>query len=311
MTLAYTIDQLTRETQLLVSELAILSDLIAGEGAGVRALGLAPDSPFAISRHPDDLSEVRTMAIYSHIERLERYVQQQEWADEVPGDLSALDLIVGRVFSPAVIADYAQERADYAETIIPGPFETGAGDIPAGMFYSGILAQLVNLARARLKVDTGERLTLADIALLLDVREATVVTNAHRKNFPTVEDDNRRYAEPSEVLPWMLKQGYRPTRRPGPDSARVEPASEDGGIVFVPVARDGTWFGPQCRSGGRFTIGAKGEEVKYTDYFEALDALAKMSTPRWRRPNQQGNFGIVSGVRFDRKRRADLECELG
>ena len=317
MPLIYTADQLFRETQLLATELALLVDYTVGEGAGVRALGLNPAGDFAQSRHPDDLGEVRGMAVWEHIRRVENYVQHQEWHEAVPADTHSLGLIVERTFSPAVIAEYEAERADADADAdaIPGALEEGAGDVPLGFFHRGILADLVARARARLKVDEGERLTMADIALLLDVKEPTVVTNAHRKNFASVEDCHRRYAEPADALPWMIKQGYLPTRRSSGEAALAAaeaPANTEAGdeILFVPVARDGTWFSPECRSGGRYTIGAKGEEVKVTDYFEALSALVKMPTPRWRRANAEGNRGIVSGVRFDRIRRAELQRAL-
>lgn len=315
MTLIYTADQLFRETQLLATELALLVDYAIGEGAGVRALALDAAGDFAQSRHPDDLDEVRGMAVWQHIRRVEDYVQHQEWHEAVPADTHSLGLIVERTFSPAVIAEYEAERADADADAIPGAFEEGAGDVPVGFFHRGILADLVALARARLKVDEGERLTMADIALLLDVKEPTVVTNAHRKNFASVEDGNRRYAEPADALPWMIKQGYLPTRRSSGEAAPAAaevPADAKAGdnLLFVPVARDGTWFSPECRSGGRYTVGAKGEEVKFTDYFEALAALVKMPTPRWRRPNANGIPGIVAGVRFDRVSRAELERAL-
>lgn len=315
MTLSYTSDQLFRETQLLATELALLADYIVGEGAGLRALGVAQDSDFGQSLHPDMLHEVGGMAVWQHISRLERYVQAQEWHESVPTDTHSLGLIVERTFSPAVIAEYEVEKVEADPVDIPGAFESGAGVVPVGFFHRGILADLVALARARLKVDQGERLTMADIALLLGVKEPTVVTNAHRKNFASVEDGNRRYAEPAEALPWMIKQGYVPTRVPEaevatpstPMSSRAESGDD---LLFVPVARDGAWFSPGCRSGGRYTIGAKGEEVKFTNYFDALEALVRMPTPRWRRANADGNRGIVSGIRFDRIRRTELERAL-
>ena len=309
--MSYTADQLTREAQLLVTELALLADFVIGEGAGLRALGLKPTAAFAQSRHPDDLHKIHELDVFEHIERIERYVRDQQWSQEVPSDVSALRVAVERTFSPAVVNAYEQEREESGEINVPAPFDAGATDIPLGYFHRGILANLVAKATARLKVDQNERLTMADIAMLIDVREPTIVTNAHRKNFPTVEDGNRRYAEPFEALPWMQKQGYISTRMPASDSDVVrEPEPKNSEMVFVPVARDGSWFGPDCRSGGRFTIGAKGSEVKYTDYFAALDALLKMPTPHWRRPNAHGIHGIVTGVHFDRMRRTDLEHAL-
>ena len=53
-------------------------------------------------------------------------------------------------------------------------------------------------------------------------------------------------------------------------------------------------------------IGAKGEEVSYPSFNEALSALQKMATPRWRRPNEAGNWGIVSGRDWKRIERHQL-----
>lgn len=313
MSLTYTTDQLIRETQLLVTELALLADFVIGEEAGIRALGLDADSDFAKSRHPDDLREITNMALFEHVARVERYVRHQEWTPEIPMDVSALRLAVERTFSPAVLEGYTMERQADGEVDVLDAHEIDAGEVPLGYLHRGILGDLVAHATARLKVDQGERLTMADIALLLDVREPTVITNAHRKNFPTVEDENRRYAEPADALPWMQKQGYVPTKElPEVSKAarEAEPVREIDDVVFVPVARDGSWFGPDCRVAGRFTIGAKGAEQKYTDYFAALEALVRMPTPRWRRRNVNGIPGIVAGVRFDRMSRVDLQRAL-
>ena len=76
--------------------------------------------------------------------------------------------------------------------------------------------------------------------------------------------------------------------------------------VFVPVASDRTRFEPGTRRDQGYQIGAKGAEVYVTDYFEALGLLSRQATPRWRRPNEAGNWGIVSAVSWERVRRADL-----
>jgi hypothetical protein len=68
--------------------------------------------------------------------------------------------------------------------------------------------------------------------------------------------------------------------------------------ALLPVARDGTCFHPGLIRSGEFTVGEKGEEQRYDSFTEALQALRQMSVPRWRRPNEQGNWGIVSGIRW-------------
>src|SRR5690606_40172796 len=99
--------------------------------------------------------------------------------------------------------------------------------------------------------------------------------------------------------PWLIQNGYLPTQgkdepmSAGPTSERVED------YLFVPVARDGSIFAPSCALGGRFTIGEKGSETKFDSYTDALEALQRMPTPRWRRPGQKGSAGDVAGWRGD------------
>ncbi|MBG1232574.1 hypothetical protein F8B91_09515 [Aestuariivirga litoralis] len=78
-------------------------------------------------------------------------------------------------------------------------------------------------------------------------------------------------------------------------------------VVFVPVARDGSWFHPvECRNARGYTVGSKGSEAPIADYFEALKLLAKAPTPSWRRPNENGHWGIVAGYQWARKEASEL-----
>lgn len=79
---------------------------------------------------------------------------------------------------------------------------------------------------------------------------------------------------------------------PAAHSTEMEPS------FLVPVAADGSAFGPELARKGRYTVGAKGSELKFDDFDEALKALRKMATPRWRRPNAAGNWGIVCGLEW-------------
>jgi hypothetical protein len=315
VTLSYTADQLTREVQLLLTEINLLVDAAIGEDAGLRALDIAPDTDFASSKHPDDLTDLHRYEVWQHVEQIERYVKQQTWADHIGSDIIWLSTLVERVFSPAVLNAYEKSRrANPAPDPLPEAFDKDAGDIDLGHFHNGILAALVAHAAARYKLDTGERLTMGEIALLLDVREATVVTNAHRKNFASIEEGNRRYAEPDAVIHWMTKNGYQPTikggsptsPKPGRDAATQQAGDE---IIFVPVARDGHWFNPGDRHDGRYVIGAGKQERRFKDYYQALDALLRMPTPRWRTKTDEV-AGIAFGVRFDRVSRAELDLEI-
>lgn len=85
-----------------------------------------------------------------------------------------------------------------------------------------------------------------------------------------------------------------------PAAVGVAPASEGPrpSAGFVPVARDGSWFSPDLLRAGAYRIGPKGEEIVVETYAEALDQLRLMKSPHWRRPNSNGNWGIVTGVRW-------------
>ena len=81
-----------------------------------------------------------------------------------------------------------------------------------------------------------------------------------------------------------------------------------GQVLFVPVAKDGSWFDPvSCRRSGGYTIGPRGAEEPVHEYQEALARLWRMPVPYWRRPNSAGNWGIVAGISWQRKPLADLD----
>lgn len=66
----------------------------------------------------------------------------------------------------------------------------------------------------------------------------------------------------------------------------------------VPIASDGTHFGPHLCHNGEYVVGDKLDERKFTDFNQALAYLKAQPTARWRRPNPKGNRGIVSAVEW-------------
>lgn len=301
-------DLLDREVRLAITHLALLTEWAIGDDASLRMLDLPGDSHFPDTRHPDELPPVTDYEIGRRISTLEAYVHAQRWADTVAADIQQLRFVVEGVFPPSVVAAYEAEKAGGEWEHVPAPFEEGAGDVPLGYFHNGLMTQLVDLAAARLKVDQDEPLTMGEIALLTGKRDATVTTTAYRKVFPTYEHDGKRYAATADVLPWLVQNGYLPTQGKDEaiDSSPTPEHVED--YLFVPVARDGSIFAPSCASGGRFTIGEKGSETRFDSYIDALEALQRMPTPRWRRPGPKGVPGIVAGVRFERLARSRVEA---
>lgn len=102
-----------------------------------------------------------------------------------------------------------------------------------------------------------------------------------------------------EEVPIKVVVGQGGEARPAIASDRREIFSL-APAVLVPVASDGTWFGPHLLRAGQFTVGEKGGEQRLDSFEQALSALAAMDVPRWRRPNAKGNWGIVSGTRWAR-----------
>lgn len=68
--------------------------------------------------------------------------------------------------------------------------------------------------------------------------------------------------------------------------------------LFVPYAADGTCFHPGLKKAGKFTVGAKEDEATFDDYEAALEYLRQMGQAKWRRPNVNGNWGVVEAVRW-------------
>lgn len=306
--MTYSPELLDREVRLAITHLTLLTEWTIGEEASLRMLDLPADSHFPNTLHPDELPPITEYEIGRRVSTLESYVYAQRWSDTVDSDIRQLRLVVEGVFPPSVVASYEAEKADGEWEHVPAPFEEGAGDIPLGYFYNGLMSQLVNLAAARLKVDQDEPLTMSEIALLTGKRDATVTTTAYRKVFPTYEHDGKRYAATADVLPWLVQNGYLPTqgRHEPVEAIPIQEQADD--YLFVPVARDGSIFAPSCAAGGRFTIGEKGRETKFDNYMDALEALQRMPTPRWRRPGPKGVPGIVTGVRFERVARSRVEA---
>ena len=77
---------------------------------------------------------------------------------------------------------------------------------------------------------------------------------------------------------------------------------------MVPIARDGSRFTPSQHRRTGYWIGDKGAEKTVETFEEALDVLRRMPVPRWRRPNQAGNWGIVAGVEWVEMEIVDERC---
>lgn len=182
-------------------------------------------------------------------------------------------------------------------------------------------------ARARLALDQNQPISLHALALLSGVTAKRIQNAIYAKTDEAPLVGKNGFIAPEACEPWLNARDYQWSI--WKQVSALAPLSADWGkdvsfeesdshrmvedYIFVPVANDGSYFAPALRREGKgadggFTIGPKGDEEVVADFDEALERLAKMETPRWRRPNpESGIWGIVSGQTWKRTRKADLE----
>jgi hypothetical protein len=169
------------------------------------------------------------------------------------------------------------------------------------------LFRLVRLAGNRWALDNDRPVEPAALAEFGGVSEGRIrnMMSGTKRTFSA--EDGRIPA--LEALAWLNGRKefwnsiWREQQLPQYGTKRRPPLER---AVFVPVARDGSMFHPGLRRGAGYTVGEKGSETQIADFDEALAALQRMPTPYWRRPNSSGNWGIVSGVRWERLDTSDL-----
>jgi hypothetical protein len=197
------------------------------------------------------------------------------------------------------IADLVEEVAAFA----------GRSDVRAMDDERNAIVSISNLASSRHALDTGRgEVDVHSMSVLASVSEGRV-----RNLLSGTEGSLERGSEGGIVamsaLTWLQKRkGFLSSIW-----AEDEPVTNMGGepsvplelehMIFVPVARDGSIFNPDLVRSDVFQVGAKGEEQHFNTFSEALSALNAMPVPRWRRPNDKGHWGIVSGVSWQRVER--------
>lgn len=71
-------------------------------------------------------------------------------------------------------------------------------------------------------------------------------------------------------------------------------------VLMVPFASDGTCFNPSLRRAKAMTygVGEKSRTLRFQSFEEALGYLKSMRPAKWWRPNPNGNWGLVTAVRW-------------
>lgn len=188
-----------------------------------------------------------------------------------------------------------------------------------------VIERTMLAARARLKIDQDEPMTVHELAAISQVVTKRLQNAMYAKSdeAPITNKDGlitpasaHRWLEARQYLPslWQSFIANRAWEHNLGDQASAQAPCEfikTNDFLFVPEAVDGSVFGPEsCYHGSdgvkHYTIGEKQAERTFDNYDDALSALTGMVTPRWRRPNNRGNFGIVRAERWRRVSRAEL-----
>jgi hypothetical protein len=215
------------------------------------------------------------------------FLHSTEWSMQIFGYASP------NVCSAVFQAAYARCKIDQYSTP-PDTFLNGAGGqvieyeefLPGGPVEGLIFYELSLLARMNENA----------------VRNAIQADNSIRK----VKSPDSKYIEVpiSDARRWL--EGTRGFTR----SRLGAPKGDSDDLLFVPIARDGSFFNNGCRRPTGFYVGQKGDESCYETFEKALTALNAMEVCYWRRPNQlSGVHGIVRGVDIVAKTRVELGLE--
>jgi hypothetical protein len=167
------------------------------------------------------------------------------------------------------------------------------------------LLPVVRMARARWNLDHGEGLEAEGLALLGGVKLSRI-RNMMSGHTPELPKDVIGLISNEAARSWLDKRDcFLPTIVSSEDGY-TEMQSAEINPIFIPVARDGSMFTPNLKRNGGYQIGEKGAEEKVSSYDDALTRLQAMPTAKWRRPNENDNWGIVAAIEWRRVDRNSL-----
>lgn len=203
-----------------------------------------------------------------------------------------------------------KERAGWIADLVTDVAAFAArSDVRALQGEGNAIIRIANLASSRHHLDTGRgEVDIHSMAVLGTVSEGRV-RNLLSGSEGALERGPEGGIVAMSALTWLQRRKDFLNSIWSEDEPIATTDSEPAGpiapdrITFVPVARDGSIFNPDLVRGGVYQIGAKGEEQNFSNFAEALSALSAMPVPRWRRPNDKGHWGIVSGVAWQRVER--------
>lgn len=202
------------------------------------------------------------------------------------------------------------DRADWLGTLVNEITEFAArSDVQKLGHGNNTLLRISRLAASRYAIDLGRgEVDLHSMAVLGGIAEGSVRNLLSGAN-SVLERGPQGGIVAMSAASWLQKKKGFLASIWQEEDATIEtidegPAIAPERVIFVPVARDGSLFTPDLMRNGTYQIGAKGDEENVSNFFDALTRLNSMAVPRWRRPNEKGLWGIVSGIAWQRIEKA-------
>lgn len=246
------------------------------------------------------------------------YPEAETWRDVMDDVLAFADVLpISRRFSDALLYGLygvtpeeipLKDRADWLADLVSEISDFAArSDVQKLGDGDNALLRIAALAAARHAIDMGQgEVDVQSMAVLGGITEGRVRNLLAGSNSALERGPNGGIVAMSAASWLHKKKGFlasvwQDAEMPESQAdAQDRPVIPVDRIIFVPVARDGSMFTPDLLRNGAYRIGAKGEEEDIAEFGEALARLNAMPVPRWRRPNEKGLWGIVSGVAWQR-----------
>lgn len=219
-----------------------------------------------------------------------------------------------RTYGRGGIPDDVDARRSCIEELLEHflPSENGDYLIAPTSLFGDDIAHVIDAASARWKLDSGDdTLTLAEVAAIARMRLKSVKNATAPKSSDPLPLDTTGRVPRKEAYRWLLnRRDFRDSlwRNAGhqPGASVAGAIREVGPVVFVPVARDGSWFSPLQHSDGSYRVGPPTDPDQYERFEQALEALQRMEEPRWHVPTERG-WMVVTGVQWMRIPRSELD----
>src|SRR5262249_48302683 len=178
--------------------------------------------------------------------------------------------------------------------------------------------RIIIAAQAREKLEQNESVTPDELAALAQVSRKSIMNlAAPGKEGVVLQKSSDDQITSESAMRWLLsrpkfRRSIWQQQKTIRISSRYLPKQAAPSVVeplFVPVARDGSWFSPAERQqpDGHYWVGNGDDEKPFDDYWDALDFLRRAASPRWRYPDTTGRWRIKMATGWERKAREEVE----